>query len=60
MRNCDVDDCLNPKCPTHTALTYNEVVVRLEEAGLDRRDLRNVRKYNSYLYNREDVEELCK
>ena len=57
--NCDVDDCTNGACPTHSALTYNEAIVRLEEAGLDRSDLRTVKKYNGYLYDSVQVEELC-
>lgn len=49
FRNCDTDDCFNPKCPSQAGYTYDEAVkVASPEC------LRGLATFNG-CYSREDV-----
>ena len=62
MRNCDTDECFNPRCPTLTALTFSGMVSRLHQAGAVHVSdhINEIRKVNGYLYMLEDVEKVIK
>lgn len=61
-RNCDTDECFNPKCPTHTALTFSGMVNRLHQAGAVHftDHLKDIRRYNNCWYSLEDVNKVVK
>lgn len=60
--NCDVDDCVNGACPSHTAYTYDEIVAKISEVEtpvfIPEILLQDVirRGYNQHLYDRKSAD----
>ena len=61
MRNCDLDECCNPKCPSHIGLTFTEANKILLDAGCDAPSfyLNKEKVYNNY-YNVHKIEKIAK